>query len=303
MEFWPIPKRVEDLTGQKFHRLTVQGIVGRHKNKHYLWRCICDCGNTKDTLASMLKRGQIHSCGCKQRENVTTHGMSSTPTYIVWRGMIVRCNNPKSERYCDYGGRGITVCDRWLNSFEAFLEDMGEKPEGLSLDRKDNSKGYDADNCRWATDVEQARNKRNNTLLEYDNRIQPASAWAEEKGIPYGTLLARLEKGWDVKRSLEEPIAKKGYQADEQYIVIDPSGNEFLVDKLGSFAKSMGVNVCILERLSRGDQLENKDGWQCRFAHETEEQRRERAKIRMAELAEYARQRRKLGGSKQKRGA
>lgn len=128
------------------------------------------------------------------------------PGYGVWAQMIQRCRNPRHAAYHRYGGRGITVCERWL-SFVAFLEDMGDPPPGLSLDRIDNEKGYCKENCRWATDVEQAGNRRNVRLLTFDGRTLPARRWAAELGVEYLTLYARVFKhGWTVERALTEPV-------------------------------------------------------------------------------------------------
>lgn len=123
----------------------------------------CDCGVKKWVNVANLKKGTTKSCGCRMRqinrERMTSHGKARTPTYYVWKSMLARCNNPKQPSYADYGGRGIKVCTRW-HQFENFLEDMGEVPEGFSLDRVDNDRGYSLGNCRWATRSEQSCNRR-----------------------------------------------------------------------------------------------------------------------------------------------
>jgi hypothetical protein len=154
-----------DLTNQKFGMLTVQCPVGRRR---YL--CLCDCGQLAVVCSSNLRSGNTRSCGCLSRklaaERETTHGHNkhgqTTRTYNTWNCMKIRCLNPKHTRYPDYGGRGITVCDRWIESFAAFLADMGERPEGMTIDRYPNKNGnYEPGNTRWATPKQQRANRRN----------------------------------------------------------------------------------------------------------------------------------------------
>ena len=129
-----------------------------------IWVCICDCGKQARVLASSLNSGNTSSCGCRRdksaSESLKTHGMSKTPEYYVYRAMLQRCGNKRNPRYKDYGGRGIAVCDRWLDGFEAFLEDMGNRPAGMSIERVNNDLGYFKENCKWATMKEQSLNKR-----------------------------------------------------------------------------------------------------------------------------------------------
>jgi hypothetical protein len=142
----------------------------------------------------------IHGhAGCGWKE----HGGS--PTYISWLSMRKRCSDPSHDNYRLYGGRGIKVCERWLNSFENFLADMGERPKGRFLEREDNDGNYKPSNCKWATRSEQARNRRTNHLLTFQGRTQPLIAWAEETGISRLTLRSRLREGWSTERALQEP--------------------------------------------------------------------------------------------------
>lgn len=131
------------------------------------------------------------------------------PAYFSWVAARQRCNSPTHEHYKYYGGRGIKVCDRWQNSFDAFLEDMGPRPIGHTLDRRDVNGDYEPSNCCWATQKSQTRNTRSNRNLTYRGRTQPISAWAEEVGLKKGTLWFRINSGWDVERALTTPKQTK----------------------------------------------------------------------------------------------
>lgn len=154
----------DDLVGQTFGRLLVQCCVGSNKSRALVWQCLCDCGKAVDVPGPKLRFGHTKSCGCLSvdtgRHLNLTHGQSNTPTYGVWLAMKARCNNKNADNYVNYGGRGIKVCERWENSFENFLADMGERPEGLTIERKDNDRGYEPGNCIWADKATQNANKR-----------------------------------------------------------------------------------------------------------------------------------------------
>lgn len=137
------------------------------------------------------------------------HGFGNTPTYRSWAGMIQRCTNFSDPRYKDYGGRGILVCNRW-RSFQNFFKDMGNRPEGTTLDRIDNNGNYEPENCRWATPKEQSRNTSFNHLITHNGKTQSLVSWADETGINQRTLYARISRlGWSIEKALTVPTAKK----------------------------------------------------------------------------------------------
>ena len=189
----------QDLTGMKFGRLTVVELhsIAGSKSK---WICQCECGGKSTPTGSALKSGNSKSCGClklEQTSNINkTHGMTKTTTYFIWQNMRNRCSKPTNKYYIHYGGRGIGYTPRW-ESFENFLADMGERPDGLELDRIDNNLGYSKENCRWVSRKEQMRNTRKS--LKYQG--VPLSEIAEKTGIKYDTLFYSLKKYGDPFRT------------------------------------------------------------------------------------------------------
>lgn len=199
-------QRQADLTGQRFWRLVAEA----YDRARHEWRCRCDCGGTASVRVTALRKGAQVSCGCWRRERPApnrTHGRTLTPEYRSWRAMKRRCLNPAASQYAYYGGRGITVCDRWRDSFEAFLADMGPKPgPAYSLDRHPDPDGpYAPGNCRWATQGEQVKNSRAVRWLIHDGVTDNVAGWARRVGLPARLIALRLSRDWTVARALTTP--------------------------------------------------------------------------------------------------
>lgn len=179
-------KKVHIEKGTKFGRWTVvdeapsKKTAGGEQKRHM--HCVCECGNEKAVPLAALRSEKSKSCGCHNLDVHTKHGMSRTSIYVTWASMIYRCTNKNSTHYSSYGGRGITVCERW-KSFENFYADVGDAPEGRTLDRIDNDKGYEPSNIRWATRKEQQRNTRATTKTVINGETKPSSEWSELLGI------------------------------------------------------------------------------------------------------------------------
>lgn len=208
-----------DLTGEKFGRLLVLGIDHRRKisdRMSYYYKCLCDCGVFKVVCGRNLSNDNTKSCGCWNLEQINNrnlkHGNSYrnnvSVEYNSWAHAKSRCTSKTDGAYKNYGGRGITMCDQWLNDFNQFLKDMGQCPEGFSIDRIDNNLGYSPENCRWATSKEQQNNRRSNLILEYNGEKRNLCEWANILGIPRQTIKSRLYRGWDAHKSLETPIVR-----------------------------------------------------------------------------------------------
>lgn len=199
-----------DLTGMSFGRLTV---ISRAENRgaYVMWNCKCSCGNSVVVRTSNLKNGHTKSCGCFHADAAslanTKHGMSSSRLYRIYQHMIGRCTNSNESGYENYGGRGISVCKEWSESFESFLEWAMSNgyDDRLSIDRIDHNGNYCPDNCRWATSKQQANNMRSNRILEYDGESRTLSEWADIYEMPYGLLDSRIFRGWSVEDALMTP--------------------------------------------------------------------------------------------------
>lgn len=218
-------RQLIDLTGSRFHRLTV---LGRAPNwtRETGWFVRCDCGKEKRVRASNLKSGRVQSCGCFHREElvkrntrpqipctrIPVEGVPWRRLHGVWRDMNRRCHGvtEKKNDRC-YRDRGITVCDRWRNNFHNFYNDMAPTwADGLTLERSNNDLGYSPENCRWATMLEQSNNQVKNVFLEYEGKRMTISQWAREKGIQgVGVLHNRIKGGWSVERALDQPVLRR----------------------------------------------------------------------------------------------
>lgn len=199
-----------DLIGETFGRLTVEARGEKNRWGGYRWVCRCKCTNVITVDSNNLRRGLTTSCGCyrndRVRETCGTHGQTNSTEYWSWSHMKRRCTDPSHPRYADWGGRGITVCDRWRDSFEVFLADMGPKPSlEHSIDRKDNGGNYEPGNCRWAIAKEQSRNTRRNHMLTYNGETRCVSEWSEATGINHQTIHERLKRGLSVADALGMP--------------------------------------------------------------------------------------------------
>lgn len=194
-----------DILGRQFNSLFVLSYEGVRKGKHS-YKCQCECGRIWSVLRQSIRSGTTKSCGCKRRKRfikaVKKHGMHGTDEYSIWEHIIQRCTNPNDCRYRDYGGRGISVCSRWLD-FKSFYEDMGARPgKEYSIGRIDNNGWYEPANCRWETPKEQSRNMRSNRTICFRGESRCVSEWAEILGINKSTLHKRLARGWSVERAL-----------------------------------------------------------------------------------------------------
>lgn len=218
MEFLTLSKNAIDLSGKNFVRWTVLGPTQRVSfpsgAEHVYWLCKCQCGVEKEVNGQSLRKGLSVSCGCYQLECASRrgnanrrHGLRDTPEWGAWASMRYRCFSKSHKQYPNYGGRGITVCSRWL-VFESFFEDMGRKPGlGFSIDRIDNDGNYEPGNCRWATSQTQNRNNRGNRIVEAFGRTAPLASFFDAGSVDpaYERCLNRLRLGWAVERAIVAP--------------------------------------------------------------------------------------------------
>lgn len=231
------------LIDQKFGLLTV---TERAPNKgiHSAWKCTCECGGTTIVMAVNLKTGGTRSCGCVKTGRKPVHGMHGTPVYKAWRAMFDRCDNPNTANYARYGGRGIKVCDRW-RKFEPFFADMGQRPSlEHSIDRIDNDGPYTAKNCRWATRIEQARNRSSNVTFTSDGETLTSTEWGERLGLDRHLIARRIAAGHT------DPKVVLATHDNRESVFIS-HGNETL--SVAEWGRKLGVDRhTIYARLKRG---------------------------------------------------
>lgn len=197
-------RRLNDIevVGLVFHRLTVTG-----RAPNYMWFALCECGKTVCYKLADMRSGKCRSCGCLNREqnqngSQPKHGMTGTRLYKQWSDMKTRCQNPAANNYDRYGGRGIGVCQEW-ETFENFARDMGECPEGMTLERVNNDADYSAKNCRWASRKEQANNRSSNVLATLNGKTQSLKQWCTELNLSYSRVAQRVSKlGWTPEKAL-----------------------------------------------------------------------------------------------------
>lgn len=208
-----------DMAGKLFGRLTVVGYHGKSVNGTRLWDCVCACGASILVNGKYLRRGDVRSCGCLQKEATslknTRHGHNRsnklrTKEYTSWSNMLRRCLDRSHPKWPSYGGRGISVCKEWMD-FKNFLADMGPKPSPKhTIERLDNDSGYCKENCVWATNKSQSLNRRSNVHVTHDGMTMCISDWEKHLGFTKDTLAYRIRKGWSVADAFSTPPQKQG---------------------------------------------------------------------------------------------
>lgn len=216
-----MPNVRKNVIGNRYGRVVVLNDAEDGKRRHRRVFCRCDCGVEKVLSLDGLTKGTIVSCGCRMREIASiyrkTHGKRNTTEFNIWIGIKQRCTNSNNRMYPRYGGRGIKICDRWVNSFEDFLKDMGCRPSlSHSIDRIDNDGDYSPENCRWAIHVTQANNTSTNHMIEHNGETKSIADWARETGIPANRIQSRISRGWNFLDILNEPYVTPKRRAEKR---------------------------------------------------------------------------------------
>lgn len=234
-----------EMIGKKFGKLTVAECAGKNNHKSLMWKCVCDCGNERIIDGSGLRAGRNKSCGCSSprfTNETGTHGYTGKRIYSIWIGMLNRCSdksNGKNRKL--YFEKGIKVCERW-KEFRNFLEDMGEPPEGKSLDRIDGNKGYEPNNCRWADYKTQGNNTSANHILTINRISKTISQWSDETGTKANTIVCRVRRGWPQELAIHK---------------------DAVFDRSGRSSRKRKCQVCGNEFIPRGTQLRAGHGKFC----------------------------------------
>lgn len=199
---------IKEYVGKRFNNLTVLSRSYNNLNGESFFNCLCDCGKEKRVQANRIRNGKTKSCGCKHIRNGNfKHGLYRSTENIIWMGIKGRCYTPTSTSYKNYGARGIKMCDRWKNSFENFLADMGKRPSKKhSIERINNNGNYEPSNCKWATNLEQSKNKRTTKKIAFNGEVYCMIEWAEKLNISYQTLQHRFMNGWNIEEALTTPL-------------------------------------------------------------------------------------------------
>lgn len=244
--------KIKNLKGLRFGRLLViemvlSGTKLLYPKNRAVWKCLCDCGNERIVLGNYLVKGYSKSCGCHTKER--SYGQTKNPEYKIWRNMQKRCYDTKNEKYKDYGGRGIKVCERWLISFKNFLFDMGKRPSVKhTIDRINNDGNYEIENCRWATTKQQARNKRNNRWIDYNGERKILQDWAEFFNVSQSALSNNILRHKDFKDVYNY------YVFEKQKRLIEYKGHKKTVSDWAVFFKIKRSTLA--ERIEKGQDMD-----------------------------------------------
>lgn len=205
--------KAKDLTGQIFQHWSVLKMENSCKHGHRMYLCECVCGKRKILRGSMLLSGNSKSCGCAYpKSTTTTHGKSKSYTYKSWVAMKTRCLNFMDARFPHYGGKGVKICERWVDSFENFYADMGERPYGTTIDRIDSRGNYEPSNCRWATPMEQTLNRSETVWVDYKGERMCFTHLCKKYGVSRAMIKGRLKKGMTLDEAIEMPKQKPRYK-------------------------------------------------------------------------------------------